>query len=163
MVAKTGSQVELAKKEFRPDFTVQYMYQNTDRKFRDYYMAGISVTLPNRGRHKAELAEAEATRDQANKQLEAEVQQRLAEVQDQYVVAQTSAEQLRIYKGGLIPQSNATFQSALGAYKANRQDFETLLSAFMDVLSLEIAYQRELADHEVALARLEMLTGVSFQ
>jgi len=115
MLAKTESQVELAKKEFRPDFTVQYMYQNTNRKFRDYYMAGFSVILPNRGRHKAELAEAEATRDQANKQLEAAVQQRLAEVQDQYVVAQTSAEQLKIYKDGLIPQSNATFQSALVA------------------------------------------------
>jgi cobalt-zinc-cadmium efflux system outer membrane protein len=163
MLAKTGSQVELAKKEFRPDFTVQYMYQNTDRKFRDYYMASFSVTLPNRGRRKADLAQAEATRDQANKQLEAEIQQRLAEVQDQYVVAQTSAEQLRIYKDGLIPQSNATFQSALAAYQANRQDFETLLSAFIDVLNLEIEYQRELAEHEVALARLEMLTGVSFQ
>jgi outer membrane protein, heavy metal efflux system len=163
MLAKTESQVELAKKEFRPDFTVQYMYQNTDRKFRDYYMAGFSVTLPNRGRRKAELAEAEATRDQANKQLEAEVQQRLAEVQDQFVVAQTSAEQLKIYKDGLIPQSNAAFQSALASYQSNRQDFETLLSSFTDVLNLEIEYQRELAEHEVALARLEMLTGVSFQ
>jgi len=163
MLAKTESQVELAKKEFRPDFAVQYMYQNTDRKFRDYYMAGFSITLPNRGRRKAELAEAEATRDQANKQLEAEVQQRLAEVQDQYIVAQTLAEQLKIYKDGLIPQSNATFQSSLAAYQSNRQDFETLLSSFMDVQNLEIEYRRELAEHEVALARLEMLTGVSFQ
>jgi len=163
MLAKTESQVDLAKKEFRPDFSVQYMYQNTDRKFRDYYMAGFSITLPNRGRRKAELAEAEATRDQANKQLEAEVQQRLAEVQDQYVVAQTSAEQLKIYKDGLIPQSNATFQSSLAAYQSNRQDFQTLLSSFMDVLNLEIEYQRELAEHEVAMAHLEMLTGVSFQ
>ena len=162
MLTKTESQVELAKKEFRPDFSVQYMYQNTDRKFRDYYMASFSVTLPNRGRRKAELAEAQANRDQANKQLEAEVQQRLAEVQDQYVVAQTSLEQLKIYKDGLIPQSNATFQSALAAYQANRQDFETLLSSFMDVLNLEIDYQRELADHEIALARLETLTGVNF-
>ena len=163
MLAKTESQVDLAKKEFRPDFAVQYMYQNTDRKFRDYYMAGFSITLPNRGRRKAELAEAEATRDQANKQLEAEVQQRLAEVQDQFVVAQTSAEQLQIYKDGLIPQSNAAFQSAMASYQSNRQDFETLLSSFTDVLNLEIEYQRELAEHEVALARLEMLTGVSFQ
>jgi len=163
MLAKTDSQVELAKKEFRPDFAVQYMYQNTDRKFRDYYMAGFSITLPNRSRRKAELAEAEANREQANKQLEAEVQQRLAEVQDQYVVAQASAEQLKIYKDGLLPQSNATFQSALAAYQANRQDFETLLSSFRDVLNLEVEYQRELAEHEVALARLEMLTGVSFQ
>jgi outer membrane protein, heavy metal efflux system len=55
MLAKTDSQVELAKKEFRLDFAVQYMYQNTDRKFRDYYMAGFSNTLPNRGRRKPNL------------------------------------------------------------------------------------------------------------
>lgn len=163
MVTKTESQVELAKKEFRPDFSVQYMYENTDRKFRDYYMASFSFTLPNRGRRKAELAEAQANQDQANKQLEAEIQQRSAEVQEQYVVAQTSQEELKIYKDGLIPQSNATFQSALAAYQANRQDFETLLASFMDVLNLEIEYQRELADHEMALARLETLTGVNFQ
>ena len=163
MLTKTESQVELAKKEFRPDFAVQYMYENTDRKFRDYYMASFSFTLPNRGRRKAELAEAQANQDQANKQLEAEIQQRSAEVQEQYVVAQTSQEQLKIYKEGLIPQSNATFQSALAAYQANRQDFETLLASFMDVLNLEIEYQRELADHEMALARLETLTGVNFQ
>jgi len=162
MLVKTESQVELAKKEFRPDFWVHYMYQKTDRKFRDYYMAGFSITLPNSSRRKAGLAEAEAGREQANKQLEAEVQRRMAEVQDQYVVAQTSAEQLKIYTEGLIPQSKATFQAALAAYQANRQDFQTLLFAFMDVLNLELEYQRELADHETTLGQLETLTGVNF-
>jgi outer membrane protein, heavy metal efflux system len=162
MLAKADSQVELAKKDSRPDFGVQYMYENTDRKFRDYYMAAFSINLPNRGRRKAELAEAEANREQASKQLDAEVQRRLAEVQNQYVVAQTSEEQLKIYKDGLIPQSDATFRSAIAAYQANRQDFQTLLSSFIDVLNLQIEYQRELADHEMALARLETLTGVNF-
>jgi outer membrane protein TolC len=163
MVRKAESQIELAHKEFRPDFNVQYMYENTDRKFRDYYVATFGINLPNRGRRKAQLAEAEASREQANRQLEAESQRRLAEVQDQYVVAQTSAEQLKIYTEGLIPQSEATFRSALAAYQANRQDFQTLLSSFIDVLNLQVEYQRELADHESALAQLEALTGVNFQ
>src|SRR5260370_12071853 len=60
MVKKADTQVELAKKEFRPDFTVQYMYQNTDRKFRDYYMASFSFNLPNRRRRNPELPEAHA-------------------------------------------------------------------------------------------------------
>jgi outer membrane protein, heavy metal efflux system len=160
---KADSQIELARKEFRPDFNVGYMYENTDRKFRDYYMATIGINLPNRGRRKAELAEAEASREQANEQLNAELQRLLAEVQDQYVLAQTSSQQLKIYKEGLIPQSEATFHSAMAAYQANRQDFETLLSSFQDVLNLQIDYQRELADHESALAQLEALTGVNFQ
>ncbi len=163
MVNKAQAEVDVAKKEFRPDFNVQYMYENTDRKFRDYYVVTFGINLPNRSRRKAELAEAEANREQANKQLEAELQQRLADVQQQYVAAQTSAEQLKIYSDGLIPQSDATFHSALAAYQANRQDFQTLLSSFLDVLSLQLDYQRELAEHESALARLETLTGVDFQ
>lgn len=162
MIRKAESQVELAHKEFRPDFNVQYMYEQNDRKFRDYYVATFGINLPNRGRRKAALAEAKAEHEQANKELEAELQKRSAEVQDQYVFAQTSAEQLKIYKEGLIPQSEAAFRSALAAYQANRQDFETLLSSFLDVLNLQLEYQRELADHEGSLAQLEALTGVTF-
>lgn len=162
MLKKAESQIDLARKEFLPDFNVQYMYENTDRKFRDYYVATFGINLPNRGRRKAELAQAEANREQASKQVEAEMQRRYAEVQDQFVLAQTSAEQLKIYNEGLIPQSEATFRSALAAYQANRQDFETLFSSFLDVLNLQIDYQRELADHESALAQLEALTGVKF-
>ena len=162
MLRKAESQVDLAHKDFRPDFNAQYMWQHTASQFRDYYVASFGITLPNRKRRRAELAEAEASRQQANKQLEAERQRRFAEVQDQFVFAQTSAEQLKIYKEGLIPQSEATFRSAMAAYQANRQDFQTLLSSFLDVLNLQIEYERELADHESALAQLEALTGVKF-
>jgi len=163
MVKQSESQVELSRKEFRPDFNVQYMWQHTNGDTRDYYMATFGINLPNRGRRKAELAQAEANREQAKRMLEVEEQRKLAEVQDQFVVAQTSAEQLKIYKEGLIPQSEATFRSAQAAYQANKQDFETLLNSFLDVLNLQIEYQQELADHETALARLEALTGVTLQ
>ncbi|HJT70601.1 MAG TPA: TolC family protein [Terriglobales bacterium] len=160
MVKQSESQVELSRKEFKPDFNVGYMYQHTNGDTRDYYMATFGINLPNRGRRKAELAQAEASREQAKRMLEAEQQRRLAEVQDQFVVAQTSAEQLKIYKEGLIPQSEATFRSAQAAYQSGKQDFETMLNSFLDVLSMQVEYQRELADHETALARLEALTGV---
>ncbi len=163
LVRKAEAQTDLAHKEFRPDFDVQYMYQHTASQFRDYYMATFGLTLPNRGRRSAELAEATEKREQANKELEAAIQRKFAEIQSQYVLAQTSAEQLKIYKEGLIPQSGATLRSALAAYQANRQDFQTLISSFVDVLNLDLEYQRELAEHESALAKLEALTGVTLQ
>jgi cobalt-zinc-cadmium efflux system outer membrane protein len=161
MLHSEETQVELAHKEFRPDFNLGYMYQNTDRKFRDYYMLTFSVRLPNRGRQKAELAEAEQNQERTKQELQAEIQRVLAEVQQQYVMVQTSEEQLRIYTDGLIPQANATFQAGLAAYQSNKQDFESLLSSFLDVLNLELDYQNELVAHESAVARLERLTGVS--
>jgi outer membrane protein TolC len=161
LLKRADLQTELARKEFRPDFGLEYIYQNTDRKFRDYYMLTFTVTLPNRGRRRAELAEATANRESAAAELNAEVQRRQAEVQDQYVMAKTSGEQLRIFREGLMPQAEATLRAATAAYQANRQDFETLLSSFRDALDFEEQYQKELSEHESALARLESLTGVT--
>jgi cobalt-zinc-cadmium efflux system outer membrane protein len=37
-IRKQDAQLTSAKREGKPDFEVGYMYQNTDRKYRDYYM-----------------------------------------------------------------------------------------------------------------------------
>jgi len=161
MLRQAQSQVALTHKEFRPDFNLQYMYQNTDRKFRDYYMLTFGMNLPNRGRRRAELAESLEKQERAAREVDAEIQGRSAELQEQLSVAQTSSEQLKIYNEGLIPQAAATFRSALAAYQANRQGFQTLLSSFLDLLDLDLQYQRNLADHESALAQIEALTGVT--
>jgi outer membrane protein TolC len=154
------TQVELAHKNFRPDLNVAYMYQHTGSQARDYYMATFGIRLPNRGRQKAELAEAEQKQEQARRELDSESQRVLSEVQQQYVQAKASEERLKIYKEGLVPQSEATFRSALAAYQSNRQDFESLLSAFLDVLNVDLEYRSELSGHESAIAELESLTGV---
>jgi outer membrane protein, heavy metal efflux system len=159
-IRQQETQVELAHKNFRPDFNVSYTYEHTADKFRDYYMATFGIRLPNRGRQKAELAEAQENQERARQELDAESQRVLSEVQQQYVRAKTAEERLKIYSDGLIPQSEATFQSALSAYQSNKQDFESLLSGFLDVLNLDLEYRSELVEHESALAELERLSGV---
>jgi outer membrane protein TolC len=159
-IRQQENQVELAHKNFRPDFNVSYTYEHTADKFRDYYMATFGIRLPNRGRQKAELAEAQENQERARHELDAESQRVLSEVQQQYVLAITAEERLKIYSDGLVPQSEATFRSALSAYQSNKQDFESLLSGFLDVLNLDLEYRNELVEHESALAELERLTGV---
>jgi outer membrane protein, heavy metal efflux system len=159
-IQQQETKVELAHKNFRPDFNVQYTYEHTGSQFRDYYMATFGIRLPNRGRRKAELAEAQENQERAQQELNGESQRVLSEVQQQYVRAKTSEERLKIYSDGLVPQSEATFQSALSAYQSNKQDFESLLSGFLDVLNLDLEYRNELVEHESALAELERLTGV---
>jgi len=159
-IRQQETHVELAHRNFRPDFNVQYNYEHNASQFRDYYIATFGIRLPNRGRQKAELAEAQENQERARQELDAESQRVLSEVQQQYIRATTSEERLKIYSDGLVPQSEATFQSALSAYQSNRQDFESLLSGFLDVLNLDLEYRSELVEHESALAELERLTGV---
>ena len=159
-IRQQETKVELAHKNFRPDFNVQYNYEHNANQFRDYYMATFGIRLPNRGRQKAELAEAQENQERARQELDSESQRVLSDVQQQYVRAKTSEERLKIYSDGLVPQSEATFQSALSAYQSNKQDFESLLSGFLDVLNLDLEYRNELVEHESALAELARLTGV---
>jgi outer membrane protein TolC len=158
-VKKSEAALNSAQKERKPDFTVQYMWQHTADNFRDYYMATFGIRLPNPGRVNAAVAEAEAKRQHAKAELDATQRMLEAEIQKQIVFIRTSEEQLRIYREGLVPQSEATLRASTAGYQTGKQDFETLLSAFNDVLRLQIDYQQELAEHESAIARLQRLAG----
>ena len=161
MIQHNQAEVELAQKEFRPDFEVSYMYENTDRKYRDYYMLSFRVNFPRRKPRQAALAQAQVNVERAQQEEDAQSQAVLAEIQKQYVVIKTSEEQLLIYRDGLIPQAQAAIQAGLAAYESNRADFESFFSSYMDVLNLDLEYQQTLLDHETAMAHLERLTGVT--
>src|SRR5580692_6113291 len=161
MVQRNQTAVDLAQKEFRPDFGVSYMYENTDRKFRDYYELSFNVNFPRRKPRQAALAQAQVNVERAQTDLDAQLQTALAEVQKQYVIVKTSEEQLLIYRDGLIPQAQATIQAGLTAYESSRTDFESLFSSYVDVLNLNLEYQQTLLDHETALAHIERLSGVT--
>ena len=47
-IRKQDAQLASAKREGKPDFEVGYMYQNTDRKYRDYYMFTFDVRFPRK-------------------------------------------------------------------------------------------------------------------
>lgn len=161
-VQRNQASVELARKEFRPDFGVSYMWERTDpAQFRAYYMAAFNVNFPRRKLRQAALAEAQVNVERTQLERDAQLQSALAEVQKQYVITKTSEEQLLIYRDGLIPQAQATIQAGLAAYQSNREDFETLFSSFLDVLNLDLEYQQTLLDHQTALVHIERLTGVT--
>src|SRR5438132_276664 len=48
-IRQQEAKVEMAHKNFRPDFNVQYTYEHTGSQARDYYMATFGIRLPNRG------------------------------------------------------------------------------------------------------------------
>jgi cobalt-zinc-cadmium efflux system outer membrane protein len=166
MIEKQSLQVDLARKDFYPDFNVQYMWQRTDpTQFRAYYMLSVGVRVPiYRGRkQRPELAQAETEKLRAGSELQAQSQQVAAELRSQYVLAQQTSELLKIHREGLSPQSRSEFQAALATYQSNKQDFQALLAAFLDVLHLDEQYWQNVAEYETSIARLEQITGLSLR
>jgi outer membrane protein TolC len=162
-VSKGDATLASAKREGKPDFGVAYMYENTDRKYRDYYMFTLNIRLHRRGRVKAEVAEAAHKLAKSRETLDAHLQQQLAQVKQEYVTAYSDAELLKEYHEGLIPQSDATYRSTLNAYAANREQFTHVLLYFVNVLNLKLDEVQVLAEHEIALAHLETLTGATLR
>jgi outer membrane protein TolC len=162
-IRRQDAQVASAKREGKPDFEVGYLYENTDRKYRDYYMFTLDVRFPRKKRVDAEIAEATERRSESQQTLSAHLQQQLAEVRQGYVKATSDDELMKEYKEGLIPQSDAAFQATLSAYASNREEFIHVLSYFNDTLNLKLEYVQTLVDHEAALAHLETLTGATLR
>lgn len=166
MVERQALQVDLAKKDFYPDFNLQYMWQRTDpTQFRAYYSVTLSVRIPiyrNR-RQQPELAQAEADQSRAKSEQEAQTQQIAFQIRQQFLAVEKSAQLLKIYREGLIPQARAELQAGMAAYQSNRQDFQALLASFLDVLKLDEEYWQTLSEHEAALVQIEAVTGLSLR
>jgi outer membrane protein, heavy metal efflux system len=162
-IQRQDAQVVSAKREGKPDFEVGYMYQNTDRKYRDYYVFTFDVRFPRKKRVNAEVAEAAEKRAESQQTLDAHLQQQLSEVKEGYVKATSDEELLKEYREGLIPQSYAAYRATLSAYALNREPFVHVLSYFTDLLNLKLEYAETLEDHEASLAHLESLTGATLR
>jgi len=164
MIERQSLQVDLAHKNFYPDFNIQYMWQRTDpAQFRAYYMLSFSARVPiyRSRKQRPELAQAEADLSRSRSDAESQTQQVAFELRTEYETAQKTVELLKIYNEGLLPQARAEFEAGVAAYQNNRQDFQSLLASFLDVLHLDEEYWQSVAERETALARLEQLTGLS--
>jgi cobalt-zinc-cadmium efflux system outer membrane protein len=164
MIERQSLQVDLARKDFYPDFNVQYMWQRTDPvQFRAYYMLSVGIKVPiyRSRKQRPELAQAESEQLRARSELQAQSQQLAGDLRSQYVIVQQTSELLKIHREGLSPQARSEFQAGIAAYQSNKQDFQALLMAFLDVLHLDEDYWQNMAEYETAVARIEQLTGLS--
>ena len=165
-VEKQQLQVDLAHKDFYPDFSLQYMWQRTDpARLRAYYVLTFGVRIPIYKRRKQQPALAQAEMDllRSRSELDSQSLEVAAELGNQYATAQRTTNLLRIYRDGLLPQARAQAEAGLAAYQNNRLEFLQVLAASLDVVRLDREYWQIIADHETAVARMEEITGLALR
>ena len=161
MVDENRLSVDLARKEERPDFSVGYAYMQRDG-MPDMYGITISTSLPLFRHRKQDMAIADAAANlESARQMETrELTALRYQVRQDFLAVRDSEELLKLYTEGIAPQSALTVQSSLAGYETGGVDFLSVLSNFQAEVDAEIDYQRQVADHEKALARLERETGL---
>jgi outer membrane protein TolC len=166
MVERQQLQVDLARKDFYPDFSLHYEYQRTDpTRFRAYYSLTFGVRIPIYKGRKQQPALAQAQTDllRSRSQLDAQSLGVFAELGAQYAAAQRTEDLLKIYREGLLPQSRAQAEAGLAAYQNGRLEFSEVLAALLEISRINQEYWQILADHETAMGHIEEITGLSLR
>ncbi len=159
MVAQAERQADLAKRDRKPDFSVNFTYHNRGR-LDPMYSFGGTLTLPNlHGRQGHALEEAVASLGGARSGVDmARADIRYA-VTEAYQTASSADRLLRLYDEGILKQARLSLDSALAQYRVGKTEFLTLITSWRRLLDYDLAYQEQLAAHEKALARLAVHVG----
>ncbi len=160
LIERAQLAVNLARKDYYPDLSVGYMYQNRPL-MPEMHGFTFSVNLPVFYRSKQREGVNEATQELASAQRNRDTREATLyfEVKEQYLAAKASEELAGLYAQAVVPQSTLALESSLAAYQVGSLDFLSLLANFITVLDYEINYYEELTNFQKALARLEVVTG----
>jgi outer membrane protein TolC len=161
MIERTELALDLARKDYYPDYTVSggYYYMGS---MAPMYMARIDFKLPAYfwRKQRAGVAEQVAGVFAAKHAYEASDRALSFRVKDDYLMAETSYRLMNMYSTTVIPQASLALESGLASYQTGALDFLSVLMNFSTMVEYEINYHEEVMNYFLALARLEEMTGV---
>ncbi len=161
METRSVEALNLVRENYFPDFSFGYMYQKTGPGLRDYYMLTMGAKVPLYFWRKQTPAVEQATLEKqaAHNETRARELEIKLTLRAETIAARAASRVMIIYRDGLIPQSQATRTAALNGYRVGKADFQAVLSAAVDALNVTQGYYRALADHEIAIAKLQQIAG----
>lgn len=160
MIERSELAVNLAKKEYDPDFTLNAGYYSMGSMGSMYELrADVKVPLYFWRKQSAGVAEQAIGLSQARHDYEAVDQSLRFQIQDAFLSAQASAKLMKIYAQTVAPQASLELESSLLAYGAGRVDFLSVISDYIMSFDYAMNYYDESLNYLLALARLEEMTG----
>ncbi len=160
MVERTELALNLARKEYSPDYAVSGGYFSMG-SMGPMFTVRLDISIPAyyARKQRAGVAEQAGLLSAARHSYEASDQMLSFRVKDDYLMAQTSYRLMQMYSSTVIPQSSLALESSLATYETGGVDFLSVVSNFTTVLEYELNYRDEMLNYLLAVARLEEMTG----
>jgi outer membrane protein TolC len=153
--------VELAGKEFYPDFALGFTYYERDQNPGMYgLMMSAKVPLYFWRKQQPELEAARLNLSSARSMRDNTSSTVRYQVKEAYTTATTSEKLANLYSSAIVPQSNLALNSAIANYQVGKIDFLQLIDASMSLLEYQLKYYESMVEFHKALAQLEPLVGV---
>lgn len=160
------SRLELAKKDYYPDFTLGTAYafrQNTPtgQSRSDFVSFQLSVNLPiyaDRKQAKAvdqrnsELLKERYALDEAQREIQAEIASALA-------IYRGNREQFGLFDNGILPLARQNVTATLAAYQVGKTDYLNVIRAENTWFAYQMQYWQALAEARQSLAQLAAAVG----
>ncbi len=160
VVERNQLAINLAQKDYLPDLSVGYMYQQRPM-MPDMHGLTFTVNLPvfYKSKQREEVRQAKEEELSAASARDNRQNELYFDLKQNYLAAKASDSLLKLFSQGVVPQSSLALESSMSAYQVGNVDFLTVIGNFTTVLNYETDYYRELANYQMALARMEALTG----
>lgn len=168
-VARDATAVELARKRYYPDITLGFNYglMTTTNAISQVAEGGdnlgmfVGFNLPvYRGKIDAAVLEAQARALADAKLYEAERDGAYRQIKDLLSQAKAQRETLDLVRTGILPRARQALDVASADYQTGAVDFLTLLTAWREVLQIELQVAQFESALGQSLASLERAVGV---
>lgn len=168
-VGAAQSRLDLAKRDYYPDFTVGMTYgdragDNTipaggARSDFVSVMVGIKVPL-YAGRKQSKAVSQKNYELQTNRYALLDEKNRvMADISTAATDYHRAKQQFALFGDGIVPQAQQTVQSMLAGYQVSEVDFLNLVRSQITLFNYQLQYWKAFSDAKQALARLEAAVG----
>lgn len=164
-IDESRERVKLAGLQGRPDFSVGAGYtfreDNPMYNSNDLLSVEFGMTLPfvNRTKVNSERAQADAALQAARSDYQSLLTNEQMKVYDLEQQLQQLKERIALYREGILPQSQQSYEASLTAYQVGRTEFSMLLKNLLGVYSAEIEQLRAVADYNKTVAEYRYRVG----
>ena len=168
-VLAASSRLDLAKKDYYPDFTVSMSYGdrngynagNFDNPRADLFSLKVGIKVPLYYKTKQSKAVQQKFIEQQGSYyaLEDEKLNVMAEISKYYTDYKQATKQLSLYKTGILPQARQTVESMRSGYQVSKVDFLNLVRSQVTLFNYELLYWKSFAESMQALSSIQAKVG----
>lgn len=165
MIAGAEIRVQMAKREYYPDFTISGSYFLRNKEVPDMWSLTTAINIPifYKTKQKQAVNEAEALLSEARHELESTKLMLSSAIRENYSMIRTSERLMDLYKHGLMPKTYQDFESALSGYVTGKVEAITVISRLKSFIEFETLYWNQFIERQKAIARIEAITGIKSQ
>lgn len=168
LIVKQEKAVDLARKDYYPDFTVSLAYglrENLGPPLRekqpDMFSSKVMINLPiwHGSKIQPKIREELAKGTAAKEARQSALNQLSSLVKDRFAKLKRLSQQINLYERGILPQARQASQTSLPAYQTGALGFAQLYQSQIAAFNTELMLQEYLKDFEENWAELEWLAG----